>query len=103
MTKTAWTNAELETALRRFEHDLRAGGFEEPAVQTYLARSESFVHWLEGDWRPALGDRPAARAVESGGLRHRLMTILSYVAIVVFGLLWLTLPFLVLLILLILV
>jgi hypothetical protein len=101
MTKAVWTNAELETALRRFEHDLRAGGFEEPAVRTYVARSESFVHWLEGDWRPAIGDR-AAGPVEAGGLRRRLVTILGYVAIVVFGLMWLALPFLVLLILLIL-
>jgi hypothetical protein len=102
MTKAVWTSSELETALRRFEHDLRAGGFEEPAVRTYVARSESFVRWLEGEWRPAVGDRPATDAVGSGGLGHRLVTVLSYVAIVVFGLMWLALPFLVLLILVIL-
>ena len=101
MTKAAWTRPELDSALRRFERELRDAGIEEPAVRTYVTRSESFVRWLEGDWRPAVGVRPAAGAREPSA-RRRLLRILGYVAVFIFGIMWLALPFLVLLLLIVL-
>jgi Flp pilus assembly protein TadB len=105
MTKAAWTGPELDSALRRFERELRDAGIEEPAVRTYVTRSESFVRWLEGDWRPGAGVRPAARAHEASAGRsagRRLLRILGYAAIFVFGIMWLALPFLVLVLLIVL-
>ena len=47
-----WTISDLKRELRRFEQELRAAGLRDNTVHTYLNRSETFVRWLAGEYRP---------------------------------------------------
>lgn len=51
MTNT-WTMPELMDALAAFERDLREAGLSENTVHTYVDRSERFLRYLTGDYRP---------------------------------------------------
>lgn len=52
MGEEAWTLAELEAELARFETELRAAGKAEPTVHTYVERSARFIKWLAGEYDP---------------------------------------------------
>lgn len=43
---------ELRDALAEFERDLRRAGLGENTVNTYVDRSERFLRYLTGDYRP---------------------------------------------------
>ena len=45
-------SSELRRELDRFEAELRAAGLRENTVHTYVQRSETFLRWLVGDYRP---------------------------------------------------
>lgn len=47
-----WTIDELRGELRRFEKELVAAGKAPNTVQTYVGRSDVFVRWLAGEYRP---------------------------------------------------
>jgi hypothetical protein len=49
---TRWTIDELDAELGRFEAELRAAGLTDSSVHTYVDRSERFLRWLVGDYRP---------------------------------------------------
>lgn len=49
---TNWTKPELREALLKFERDLRRAGLSENTVTTYVDRSERFLRYLSGDYRP---------------------------------------------------
>lgn len=49
---TAWTTLELKRELLRFEAELRAADLRESSIRTYVDRSETFVRWLDGDYKP---------------------------------------------------
>ena len=51
MTNT-WTMPELRDALAEFERDLRRAGLSENTVNTYVDRSERFLRYLTGHYRP---------------------------------------------------
>ena len=44
--------AKLREALAEFERDLRSAGLSENTVHTYVDRSERFLRYLSGDYRP---------------------------------------------------
>jgi hypothetical protein len=50
----SWTLAELQAELRRFEADLRAAGLKENSVATYVGRTQYFLSWLVGEYRPGV-------------------------------------------------
>jgi hypothetical protein len=52
MTTSSWTHAELRAQLAQFERDLRAAGLTESTVHTYVDRSERFLRYLVGEYRP---------------------------------------------------
>ena len=43
---------ELRAELLRFERELRGAGLKDNSVMTYVDRSERFLKWLEGGYRP---------------------------------------------------
>lgn len=47
-----WSYDELRRKLGEFEKELREAGLAENSVQTYVNRSEVFLRWLIGDYRP---------------------------------------------------
>lgn len=49
-----WTLQQLEYELDRFERELRAAGFTENSVNTYIDRSARFLKWLSGEYKPDL-------------------------------------------------
>jgi hypothetical protein len=51
-----WTVEEMRTELQRFKSELEAAGLTHSSVNTYVDRSERFVRWLAGEYRP--GERP---------------------------------------------
>lgn len=51
MTNT-WTMPQLREALADFERDLRRAGLSDNTVNTYVDRSERFLRYLAGDYRP---------------------------------------------------
>lgn len=52
MSKKSWTVEELRQELDRFERELRDADLAENTVNTYVQRSEIFVRWLAGDYKP---------------------------------------------------
>ena len=48
----AWTIAELERELRRFEAELRAANLAENTIKTYVDRSDRVISWLAGEYEP---------------------------------------------------
>lgn len=50
--KDTWTMSELRTSLAEFERDLRGAGLSENTVNTYVDRSERFLRYLVGEYRP---------------------------------------------------
>lgn len=47
----AWTIEGLRKELQRFEQDLRANGYADNSVHTYVDRSDRFLNWLVGEFR----------------------------------------------------
>ncbi len=47
----AWTVADLQRELERFEAEARRAGLKETSVKTYVDRSAIFVRWLAGDFQ----------------------------------------------------
>lgn len=47
-----WTLEELHAELGVFEAELVAAGLMPNSVKTYVERSERFLRWLAGDYRP---------------------------------------------------
>jgi len=47
----AWTVADLQRELERFEDEARRAGLKETSVKTYVDRSAIFVRWLAGDFQ----------------------------------------------------
>ena len=66
MTQKSWTEAELRTALDRYEEELRAAGKARNTVTTYVQHPERFINWLVGGYRPI----PATRIANGAG-SHR--------------------------------
>ena len=61
MLDRSWSLAQLRSELQRSEGESRAAGKEQPAVDTYVGRSERFTRFLIGHDRPdARPDRQAA-------------------------------------------
>lgn len=52
MRHECWSLDELRQELRRFERELQAAGLARSSVDTYVDRSERFVRWLAGEYRP---------------------------------------------------
>lgn len=50
--RSNWTTVELRSDLDSFEKDLRDAGLKEQTIQTYIARSKTFVDWLERKYVP---------------------------------------------------
>ena len=50
--KDTWTTSELTASLAGFERDLRGAGLSESTVMTYVDRSERFLRYLVGEYRP---------------------------------------------------
>lgn len=48
----SWTLEELHKELQTWEDLLRARGYPDSTVKTYVGRSEIFLRWLAGDWQP---------------------------------------------------
>ncbi len=48
----AWTSEELDHELKRFEDELKAAGLRPNSVHTYVDRTERFIRWLRGEYRP---------------------------------------------------
>ncbi len=48
----SWTVQDLYRELRRFEQELRAADLRQNTVNTYVNRSETFVRWLAGEYKP---------------------------------------------------
>lgn len=44
---------ELRTELERFKAELQAAGLRPNSVWTYVNRSEYFVRWLAGEYKPS--------------------------------------------------
>lgn len=64
MSQTTWNTEDLRGELRRFEQELRAANLADSSVTTYVDRSERFIRWLDGDYRPgesAISSRRPAR------------------------------------------
>jgi hypothetical protein len=49
---TAWTLEELHSKLADFEAALNDAGLSPATINTYVDRSERFLRWLNGDYRP---------------------------------------------------
>lgn len=47
-----WSIHDLRAELQRFEADLRAAGLKDNTVRTYVNRSDVFLRWLIGEYRP---------------------------------------------------
>ena len=47
-----WTIDELRSKLREWEAELEEYGYPQSTVSTYIGRSEIFLRWLSGEWRP---------------------------------------------------
>lgn len=47
-----WSYEELRRKLDEFEQELREAGLKENSVGTYVERTERFLRWLVGDYRP---------------------------------------------------
>ena len=52
MSDPCWTLLDLKAELARFEADLRGADLAENSIRTYVGRSEVFLRWLAGDYRP---------------------------------------------------
>ncbi len=52
MSEQQWTIDDLRREVRDFERDLRAAGLADSSIRTYVDRSEVFLRWLTGDYRP---------------------------------------------------
>lgn len=52
MSEQRWSIAELQDELARFEKELKAKGFQENTVRTYVDRSQLFLRWLVGAYEP---------------------------------------------------
>ncbi len=52
-----WTLKELQYELDTFERELRAAGYAENSVNTYIDRSARFLKWLAGEYKPELPKR----------------------------------------------
>ena len=50
--RDTWTLEELWKDLRSWERELRANGYPDTTVKTYIGRSEIFLRWLSGEWEP---------------------------------------------------
>lgn len=50
--RESWSLEDLEADLREFESQLRSAGLKESSVKTYVGRSETFLRWLAGKYRP---------------------------------------------------
>ena len=50
--RSSWTLEELYEELRNFEHDLNQAGLRATSIRTYVDRSEIFLRWLTGDYKP---------------------------------------------------
>lgn len=48
----AWTVRELRDKLDEFERELVAAKLRPTSVRTYVDRTEIFLRWLEGNYRP---------------------------------------------------
>lgn len=52
MSTDSWTLQDLRTKLGEWESELKAHGYPEATVSTYIGRSEIFLRWLAGEWHP---------------------------------------------------
>jgi hypothetical protein len=50
--RTSWTIEELREDLRRFEDELVDANLKPSTVHTYVQRSDTFVRWLDGKYKP---------------------------------------------------
>jgi hypothetical protein len=46
------TADEIDRELKRFEDELKAAGLRPNSVHTYVDRTERFLRWLRGEYRP---------------------------------------------------
>ena len=71
----AWTDAELERALARYQDACRSARMRDSAWHSYLDYARRFLAWRRGDYRPrgiAPSGRPVpVRAVTTGDLRNQ--------------------------------
>lgn len=47
-----WSISDLEYDLKEFAGVLRAAGLKDASIDTYVGRSETFIRWLAGKYRP---------------------------------------------------
>lgn len=52
MAQDSWTLSDLRAKLREWEAELRAAGYPESTISTYVGRTEIFLRWLAGDSNP---------------------------------------------------
>jgi hypothetical protein len=52
MAAEGWTYQDLVEKLGEFEAELRRAGLKESTVRTYVDRSETFLRWLVGRFKP---------------------------------------------------
>ena len=47
-----WTLKQFEEALKRFETELQDADLRESTIRTYMDRTQVFLRWLAGEYRP---------------------------------------------------
>lgn len=52
MSQERWTLKELYEQLRIWEAQLNTEGYPGTTIGTYIGRTEFFLRWLAGEWRP---------------------------------------------------
>jgi hypothetical protein len=82
MKEQRWSRDELVTQVRAFERELRAAGLSKHTVSTYVGRVDTFVRWLQGNYKPvgpnSASAKPVAnRATEGQILLNKLAHSLS--------------------------
>lgn len=50
--RESWSIVALRKELGRFEDELREAGLAESSIRTYVDRSDTFLRWLVGEYRP---------------------------------------------------
>jgi hypothetical protein len=50
--RTSWTIEDLRQDLRRFEDELVEANLKPSSVETYVGRSNTFLRWLDGKYKP---------------------------------------------------
>ena len=54
MAEKSWTISELKTELDRFERELKDAGFKTSTLHNYVERSNRFLRWLVGEYKPTV-------------------------------------------------